>query len=75
MSEKPKIRISVEVVVEFNEEAWDHLYNGGHPLTPGNALTHVMDFFEADSRGTGVTSVVSLETEDLATGEPVDEDA
>lgn len=73
MSEKPKVRIALEVVVEFDADAWDHLYNGGHPLTPGNALGHLMDFFEADSRGTGVTSVASMEATDPETGEPVDE--
>lgn len=68
------IRISLDMVIEIDAEAWEHLYDGQHPLTPGNALGHIMQMFEADARGTGVTKVTSLETEDLATGEPVNED-
>lgn len=74
MNAKPEpIRISLDMVVEIDAEAWEHLYNGEWPLTPGNALGHIMQMFEADAKGTGVTKVTHLETEDLATGEPVDE--
>jgi len=76
MSEQkqPKVRIALELVVEIDPEAWEHTYNGGHPLNQATALGHVMDFFEADRKGTGITSVVSMEATDPETGENIDED-
>jgi len=69
VAEQPKIRIAVQMVVEVYAEAWEHLYDGQHPLTPATALGHIKQMFEADEKGTGVTEVANLVATDLGTGE------
>lgn len=78
MSAKPEIRtqdevqIGVEVMLKFTREEWEGVFGKEHPLTPANALAHVMSFFDADRKyGAGV-EVQSLETTG-PDGEPIDE--
>ena len=70
----PAVRLNLDLTVGFSQEAWDHVHGGEWPLTPANALAYVMQMFEADAKGTGITTVEALDTEDLATGSPVEED-
>ena len=67
-------RISLELTVSFDAEAWEHIHNGEWPLTQANALAYVMQMLEADAKGTGITQVEHLEATDPATGDPIDED-
>lgn len=71
----PKVKVALELVVEIDAEAWEHLHNGAWSLNQATALAYVMQMFEADAKGTGVTSVVHLEANDPDTGDDIDEAA
>lgn len=73
MTERPTVRIAIELVVEIDRDAFEEHYQGSSAYNQAGALAHVMEMFEADRRGTSVTTVVSLEATDPETGEPVDE--
>lgn len=68
------VKIALELVVEIDAEAWEHLHNGAWKLNQATALAYVMQMFEADAKGTGVTKVVHLEAGDPDTGDDIDED-
>ncbi|QNJ57710.1 hypothetical protein SEA_KEANU_105 [Streptomyces phage Keanu] len=74
MTEQPKVKVALELVVEIDPEAWEHVHNGEWKLNQATALAYVMQMFEADAKGTGITQVVHLEATDPETGENVDED-
>lgn len=69
-----KVTISLDLTVSFDADAWNGHYDEGYPLTPANALAHVMELLESDRRGGAGVEVEHLETTDAATGEPVVED-
>ena len=67
------VKIALELVVEIDAEAWEHLHNGAWKLNQATALAYVMQMFEADAKGTGVTKVTHLDATDPETGENLDE--
>lgn len=71
----PKVKVALELVVEIDPEAWEHLHNGEWKLNQATALAYVMQMFEADAKGTGVTAVTHLEATDPETGDDIDESA
>lgn len=75
MAEKPQtVKIALELVVEIDAEAWNHTHGDAWKLNQATALAYVMQMFEADGKGTGITSVTHLEATDPETGYNVDED-
>jgi hypothetical protein len=74
MAEQPKVKIALELVVEIDPEAWEHVHNGEWKLNQATALAYVMKMFETDRDITGVTKVVYEEATDPETGDDIDVD-
>lgn len=67
------VQIGIDLMLKFTREGWEGIYGTEHPLTPANALAHIMQMLEGDRKcGVGV-EVLSLDTMG-PDGDPIDED-